>query len=138
MGHFLALVVVWWSGSLLVLCLGLWCCRAVCHAVSGGLVLSLVVFSGLVVSGSGSGSLWRSLCLWWSLCGSLVLCVWWSGLVVCRAVSRAGTKKKITEHEKDVPLNDTSPFAYLHYKILFLFIPLSVSLLLISLSASPF
>ena len=113
---------LWWSvgavsGSLVLSC---------CLFVSGGLVLSLVVFSGLVVSGSGSGS---CLGLWVSggLCVGLWCCV--SGLCVwcCVWLSAGQEIRKITEHEKDVPLNDTSPFAYLHYKILFLFTPLSIS-----------
>lgn len=81
------------SGSLVLSCC-LSCCLCLGLSVSGGLVLSLVVFSGLVVSGSGSVScvgLWVSggLCvgLWCCVSGGLV---WWS---VCRAVSRAGNKK---------------------------------------------
>ena len=72
------MLCIWWwsvgavgavSGSLVLSC---------CLFVSGGLVLSLVVFSGLVVSGSGSGS---CVGLWWSLCG---LCVGlWSVYLVC-------------------------------------------------------
>ena len=79
----------------------------------GGLIVWVSVGGGLVVL-------------------SLVLCLWWwSGGAVSGGLSvvlSAGQEiRKITEHEKDVPLNDTSPFAYLHYKILFLFTPLSIS-----------
>lgn len=85
MGHFLALVVVCWSGSLLVVvwwcCL--WCCVSgggllavwLCVAVSVGLLVSVCRFVGLVVSGG----------LWWSLVVvRVVLCVClWSVCVSC-------------------------------------------------------
>ena len=127
MGHFLALVVVWVSvgGGLVVLSLVLCGCVAVsvgavgavsgslvlscCLWSGGGLVLSLVVFSGLVVSGSGSGScvgLWVSggLCvgLWCCVSGGLV---WWS---VVLSAGQALRKNHRTR-KRCATLNDTSP-----------------------------
>ena len=81
------------SGSLVLSCC-LSCCLCLGLSVSGGLVLSLVVFSGVGGLWVWSGVLCGSLGLWWSLCGSLVLCVWsvclvvWSGLGRCHAVGR--------------------------------------------------